>query len=166
MREWLDYGSKLFHKQSPSMYAPSLVQVKEDTFHSQTSLQAQLAKRDLYKYLDEAETILSDCSAELEQLQRNQADPGRLKRIADLLGRFSTDSDGWGFEDIYLVVAQLQHMVLAIIQGLRTWDAETARLTAAGLDLLQSLLHECERDYDRRLAVAAYLQSFAPDEVA
>jgi hypothetical protein len=166
MREWLDADSRLFPKQSRSSAAPiSPLQIVAETSPTKAYLERQLAKRALYQYLDEGDAILSNYRTELAQLSHNPADTGRLKQIADKLGRFCLDSDSWGFEDIYQVGQQLQHMALEMLHGLRTWDAKTTRLTAGGLDLLQNLLHECERDYDRQIAVANYLQNFATDEV-
>ena len=165
MREWLDADSRLFPKQSRSSAAPiSPLQIVAETSPTKAYLERQLAKRALYQYLDEGDSILSNYRTELTQLSHNPADTGRLKPIADRLGKFCLDSDSWDFEDIYLVVQQLQHLALEMIQSVRIWNPKTARMVTGGLDLLQNLLHECERDYDRRIAVANYLQDFASDE--
>jgi hypothetical protein len=165
MREWLDVDSRLFPKPSrPSATpAPPFKIVVEALSPSRTPPDENSTKRGLYEYLNEGEAILSDYRAELAQLNRNPDGPGGWKRITARLGRFCLDSDSWGFEDMYQVVGQLQYTALELIQGLRAWDARTAGIVTCGLDLLQNLLHECERDYDRRLAVAGYLQGFAPE---
>jgi|WetSurMetagenome_2_1015567.scaffolds.fasta_scaffold78490_1 hypothetical protein len=165
MREWLDVDSRLFPQQERRHTAPPPLQIVAENPLPKTATKEQLEKLRLREYMDKGEKILSDCRADLAPAGSNAVGSGRLKPIADKLGSFCLDSDSWGFDEIYQIVAQLQRVALEILQGLRAWDARTAQLTASGLDLLQRLLRECERDYDRRIAVANYLQSFAPDVV-
>ncbi len=164
MREWLDTDSTLFVKQSRPEYAPaSPSKIAYEFSSARTILEEQLAKRSLHEYLDNGLAILSEYRAELMQMGSNPTDPVQLKQIIAKLGKFCLDSDSWGFEDVYHVAKQLHYMTLEIVQSGHLRNATARQLAAAGLDLLESLLNQCEHDYDRRIAVASFLQGFAPD---
>jgi len=121
------------------------------------SLEAQIRLRELYEYVENSRTILSEVNEDLGLFESHPEDVLHLHKASERLEQFCLEADGWGFSALYQIGMAVQ--VLLLDFGNRLQDNVFWNTMSRGLAMLSVLLEQCENDYRWRLAVAETLDS-------
>ncbi len=114
--------------------------------------------RSLLRYVEEGRSLLQEIRQDFSRSQSNPEDSEYLRKAARRLASFSTDADGWGFDSLYRVAFGLQTLLLDSFN--RFHDGAFWKALDRGVDMLFSLLDQCESEYVERLAIAELLEGF------
>ena len=133
---------------------------KKGSFLSQSGslLPIDSQKRSLLQYIENGRATLREIREDFYLSQSKPDDTTCMQRAARRLALFSADTDEWGFDLIYKVAFGLQ--VLLVHSFNKTHDDCFWEILNQGLELLSSLLNQCEYDYRQRITVTDVLESF------
>ena len=115
------------------------------------SMESQLKLRELYVFVENCRTILSEIYEDLSSLN--------LQRASERLEKLCTEADSWGFNSIYEVGQGLQ--ILLLNSNGHAPTNNFREMLDRGLTMLSGLLDQCENDFRWRLATADTLDNFS-----
>ena len=147
---------------SPVVEKASVTGITNSTRHP--SLDSQLKLKALYSYIDACDGIIQEMRTDIGLLKGDVADLEILKRVAEKLGKFCLDADGWGFEELYRVAFDMQHQLINLDSGKQKWSNRATAILDQKLTMMSKMLRECENDYHKRLAISGLLNTPSRDE--
>ena len=113
---------------------------------------------ELSRYLERCAATLQDVREELALSSPGFKSDASLQRACGLLSELSFDADGWGFDCLCEVASGLQHVLLAYRNN--NWNLHSAEVVVDALEMISSIVGQCEEEYRRRMAVSHLLDSF------
>ncbi len=116
------------------------------------------AEFELSAFVSRCNTILDQIRTELSPSRPGPRTNESLQKVCELLGVLGTEADGWGFDSLCEVAAGLQQVVR--IYGNNSWNLHSGVVVEEALDLISSILRQCEASFHQRLAVADLLETF------
>jgi len=115
------------------------------------NIEFQLKLKSLYAFLDSCHSVLGEIRRYFFAYE-STADISALRKAADRLEGFCSEADSWGFEALFEVAKGIQ--LLLMNSENRTPSQSFNEALTRGLNMLSVLLHQCESDFQWRLAVA------------
>ncbi len=115
----------------------------------------------LRHFVHASEDTLSEVRSTVALLKGNFAGNEAVRQIAVKLGRFCMDADGWGFDNVLRIASAMQLLALDLYFGMRTGSEPVAQAVERGLNLLSSLVCDCENNCRHALEIPDVLNALS-----
>ncbi len=117
-------------------------------------IKSQIRLKELYDYVDASRKALRDIRMDFALLEPDPDCPASL-RASERLQKFYLEAANWRFDSLYEISRSLQ--ILVIESRGRVWGDDLGKVLNDGIEMLSTLLEQCESEFQLELAIADML---------
>ncbi len=124
------------------------------------SAESQTRLRALCGYLDGCAATIQEIRARLAPMQPDAKSRDAVDWSLARLGRICLEADSWGYDELYLVAAGLQRLLMESRNA--GWTARLGKVVDRSLSAMSSLVSNWDLEFRRSLELGELIEDFQP----